>query len=270
MKIIRVFPRKTKLTPDDEGVRFAEPTIFDEADEVHVSTLFTWDMDRAQELAESWKHVAPVRFGGPGDPRNESGARAFVPGMYVKLGAVVTSRGCPNRCWFCSVWQRESGLFELPITEGFNVLDDNILACSESHIRNVFAMLKRQTHRAAFTGGLEAKRLREWHVNLLSDLRPDRMFFAYDTPDDLEPLYEASKLLKMSGFTRHHMRCYCLIGFPRDTIKEAWYRLRRTYRMGFDPQAMLWRDKSGDRNDLWRRFARKMARPAIYRRLMCA
>ena len=39
MKIIRVFPRKTNATPDDDLVRIGtEPGLFDEADEVHVNS----------------------------------------------------------------------------------------------------------------------------------------------------------------------------------------------------------------------------------------
>ena len=37
---------------------------------------------------------------------------------------------------------REGNLRELPITSGHIVLDDNLLACSEKHIRSVFDMLK--------------------------------------------------------------------------------------------------------------------------------
>lgn len=41
-KIIRVFPTKTNATPDDELVRIHEvPSLFDEADEVHISVAFT-------------------------------------------------------------------------------------------------------------------------------------------------------------------------------------------------------------------------------------
>ena len=58
----------------------------------------------------------PVHMGGPAF--NMPGGD-FVPGMYLKKGYVITSRGCPNRCWFCSVPRREGGrLRELPITEG--------------------------------------------------------------------------------------------------------------------------------------------------------
>jgi hypothetical protein len=96
MKIIRVFPRSTNATPDDADVRInAVPSLFDDADEVHISVTFTWDLARADYLARAWRPVAPVRIGGPA--YNERGGD-FVPGMYMRKGYVITSRGCPNRC----------------------------------------------------------------------------------------------------------------------------------------------------------------------------
>ena len=152
MKIIRVFPRKTRLTPDDENVRVAcEPGFFDEADEVHVSVLFKEDLPKAERLAKAWSKVAPVKIGGVAT--GDSGGN-FVPGMYVKKGGVITSRGCPNRCWFCIVWRNEGNVIrELPITDGWNVMDNNLLRCSENHVRKVFDMLHRQPERAVFSGG---------------------------------------------------------------------------------------------------------------------
>ena len=261
MKIARVFPRITKATPNDALSFFDAPGLFvPEVDEVHVSVAFTWDKERAEWLAYQWQHVAPVRIGGPA--YNQPGA-AFVPGQYVRPGYVVTSRGCPNKCWFCSVWKRETGLKELPICDGRNVLDDNLLACSERHIREVFVMLKRQRGPVEFTGGLEAKRLLPWHVELLCDLRPAQMFFALDTPDDEEPLRAASKLLLEAGFTRNQMRCYVLIGGPRDDFQQADLRLRLCLELGFFPMAMLWRDESGKTASEWRSFQRQWSRPAI-------
>lgn len=262
MKIARVFPTKTRLSPIDRLAYFDVPGMFDEADVVHVSTLFTWDKGRAEYLAEQWRHVAPVSFGGPA--YNQPGA-SFVPGMYVREGAVITSRGCPNKCWFCSVWKREPALKELPILEGYNVLDDNLLACSEPHIRSVLTMLKRQKNPVEFTGGLEAKRLLPWHVEMLSWLKPKQLFFAYDTPDDYEPLVSAIKLLLEAGFTResHSVRAYVLIGFPRDTLEQAEARLRQCLDIGIFPMAMLWRDENGKVDLNWRRFQRQWARPAI-------
>jgi hypothetical protein len=258
--IARVFPTKTNATPDDEHAYYGFPLWFaNNYSEVHISVLFDWDKRNADILAENWKQVAPVKLGGPayGDRGGD-----FIPGMYVKKGYVITSRGCPNKCWFCSVWKREGELRELPITEGWNVLDDNLLACSDDHIKNVFSMLEKQKRRPEFTGGIEAKRLKPWHVEALAKLKPKQMFFAYDTQDDYEPLVDASKLLKDGGFTRHNMRCYVLIGWGQDTIKQAEKRLMDTLSLGFFPMAMLYRNGNEPSKE-WKRFQREWVRPAI-------
>jgi hypothetical protein len=262
MKIIRVFPRRTKASPDDNLARFGPPDLFDEADAVHVSVAFTWDLSAAERLARAWSAVAPVTIGGPAT--GERGGD-FEPGLYLRRGYTITSRGCPNRCWFCSVWRREGEVRELPVRDGWNVLDDNLLACSPEHIRAVFAMLERQPERAQFTGGLEAARLEDWHVAALRELKPKQIFFAYDTPNDREPLHEAGKLLLAAGFTRasHTLRTYVLIGYPRDTFDTAETRLHDCMAAGFLPMAMLYRDETGQRDHGWARFQKQWARPAI-------
>lgn len=260
--IARVFPRRTRATPNDELAFFDVPGLFPpEVDEVHVSVAFTWDKPRAERLAYQWEKIATVFIGGPayGNPGGE-----FIPGRYVKPGYVITSRGCPNKCWFCSVWKREPELIELQINDGWNILDDNLLACSEHHIRSVFEMLKRQPHPVEFTGGLEAKIIQPWHIDLLLSIRLKQMFFAYDTEDDLEPLFEASHLLTESGLNRNRKaRCYVLIGYRGDTFEKATMRLKQTLFMGYTPMAMLWKPESGKSNYEWRKFQRLWARPAI-------
>ena len=266
MKVIRVFPRKTKATPNDEGVRVNQPPgFFDEADEIHISVTFTWDLPRAEWLAKQWRRVAPVKIGGPAT--GERGG-IFIPGMYLKPGYVITSRGCPNRCWFCSVWKREGAeIRELPIFEGGNLLDDNLLACSSSHIWNVFSMLAKQKEYVDFTGGLEAKRLTYEHCLALRGLKPKQLFFAYDTPDDLKPLQDASKLLLAAGFTTasHTLRCYVLCGYKGDSITAATKRMLETMSAGYTPMAMLYRRDDGWRNPdfIGGKFQRQWARPSI-------
>ena len=263
-RIIRVFPRRTNATPDDELVRVREtPSLFDEADEVHISVAFTWDIPYAEWLAAQWAPVAPVKMGGPAF--NEPGGD-FVPGMYMKRGYVITSRGCPNRCWFCAVPNREGGqLRELPVTDGWIVTDDNLLACTPGHIDEVFAMLARQPHRPQFVGGLEAALMTPQMAVRLRGLKPESMFFAYDTPNDLEPLQAAGKMLLDAGFKRsnHVLQCYVLIGYPGDTQEKALARLGEAWRAGFLPFAMLYRDKTGDFDKGWRRFQREWANRTI-------
>ncbi|KLU66336.1 hypothetical protein DEAC_c17350 [Desulfosporosinus acididurans] len=265
IKIARVFPRITKATPTDELVFYGCPPMFmPDIDEVHISVSFTYDMKQAEWLAKQWEMTGlPVKIGGPAF---DAPGGDFIPGMYIKQGYVITSRGCPNNCWFCRVPVREGGqMRELEIHEGNNVLDDNLLACSDNHIKAVFEMLKHQKlGRPMFTGGLEAKRLKDWHVKLLRDLKPKEIFFAYDTPDDYEPLLEAGKKLLAAGFTTtsQTLRPYVLIGYPADTFNKAEARLLETIRAGFVPMAMLYRDKEGKVSKEWEKFQRFWARPA--------
>ena len=268
MRMARVFPRRTNATPVDPLAFVGYPGLLPpEVDAVHVSCAFTWDLPLAEELAAAWKHVAPTTLGGPA-----TGARGdeFEPGMYLKPGYTITSRGCPNNCWFCYVPKREGPLRELSIKPGWNVLDDNLLACSDRHIRNVFEMLKGQKRngRIQFTGGLEAKRLKPWHVKALRELRPKQMFFAYDTPDDLEPLREAGRTLLDAGFTTtsHALRAYVLCGWPKDTFDDATRRMEETLAAGFMPMAMLYRGQDGRRSPNWMRWQRTWARPALIAR----
>jgi hypothetical protein len=210
--------------------------------------------------------VAPVKLGGPAydDPGGN-----FVPGLYVKKGYVMTSRGCPNHCWFCSVPKREGTIREIPITEGHNLLDSNILACSDDHIKAVFSMLadgkKKYKKPVEFTGGLEAARLQQWHVDALRELKPKQLFFAYDTPDDLEPLVEAGKMLHAAGFTvtSHCLRAYVLCGYKGDSHSKANKRMEEVIMAGFLPMAMLYRDKEGKRDPAWIKWARPWVRTAI-------
>lgn len=269
MRIARVFARRTNATPIDELAFYdvpGFPAMLPEIDKVHVSVTFSWDIPRAEMLAHEWESIANVSIGGPA--MGDRGGN-FTPGLYLKDGYVITSRGCPNQCWFCSVPKREGPLRELPITDGYNVLDDNLLACSEGHIRSVFSMLAQQKNRAQFTGGLEAARLDPWHVEEFCQLRIESMFFAYDTPDDYDPLLQAGKMLREAGLSIQadgevstHYRCYVLCGFKNDTLDKAEQRMINTYKAGFYPCAMLYRDHTGIRPLDWIPFARTYTRTA--------
>lgn len=268
MRLARVFPRRTKASPDDDLSYFGPPDLFAEADAVHVDVTFTADIPKAESLAEQWLRVAPVRIGGVayGDPGQE-----FVPGRYIKHGYTFTSRGCPRRCWFCSVWKRDPTPRLLPIQDGWNILDDNLLACPEDHVRRVFAMLARQTRRVEFTGGLEALALQDYQVGLLADLKPrPNCFFAYDPGDAFETLESAARRLLAAGFSTasHRLRCYVLIGYPKDTFALAEKRLTDILKIGFTPMAMLWQPETASAEKHrpkpeWKGFQRQWVRPAI-------
>ena len=261
MKILRVFSRKTSATPEDEDVRIdCLPTLFDQADKIHVSVTFSWDIPKAEFLAKQWERVAPVEIGGV---PFEKELKEFEPGMYLKQGYTITSRGCPNKCWFCNAWK--NGFKELEIKPGNIVNDDNLLACSDEHVKNVFNMLK--SKHSIQLMGLEAKRLKDWHIQEFTKLKINQLFFAYDTPDDYEPLVEASKKLLEAGFKRNKLRCYVLIGYHGDTFEKAKFRLKQVWDLGFLPFAMLYTlDGKFDKD--WRRFQKCFTRPALTKALL--
>lgn len=265
--IARVFPRKTNMSPTDHLSFFGEPTIDSMAmdiDEVHVSVTFTWDMERAEELYEAWQMLGvPVEVGGPAfDDRMGD----FTPGLYVKPGVVFTSRGCSKDCWFCSVPRCAHGVIrELPIYDGYNICDDNILGTSEAHFRAVISMLQRQKERPVFSGGLEPALLQPWQAELLKSINPKTMYTAYDTKDDHEAIRCMAKTLWNSGFSPrgHQVKCYCLCGYEGDSFEEAEKRMTQIMDVGFLPFAMLYRDESGNTHPEWKSFQREWANAYI-------
>lgn len=273
MKLARIFARKTRATPDDELAFYGPPPFEIEVDEVHVDVTFTADKLWGEKLAEQWKPVAPVKIGGVAYGDRGDG---FTPGRYIKQGYTFTSRGCPERCWYCSVWKRDPEIRLLPIQDGWNILDDNLLACPEDHFRRVIEMLSRQRRRVEFTGGLQASRLKDWHVDGFLRLKPRPVFFfAYDDPDKCkksppEAMRMAAKKMLEAGYTTssHRLRTFVFIGFPQDTFDKAESRLREMVAIGFTPYAMLWQPETPSAEKWrpapeWRKFQRSWARPAI-------
>jgi len=265
-KIIRIFPIKTSFSPKDVYCYFGEPTMFlPEHDEVHISTIFTWDKEKAKYLQQQWKAFTdkPVLLGGPAfdDPGAE-----FTPGLYLKDGCVITSRGCPNKCSFCFVPKRNKNLKELEIKEGNIVLDDNLLACSNSHLEKVFDMLSHQKS-IVFSQGLESGRITDKIVENLCRLKIKEIWLSYDPPHDKKALITAVGKLK-KYFNRNKLRCYVLIGYNDDDFEHARERMKFTYEIGCLPFAMLYMGDIDNKNIIdkkWREFQRFWTRPAIYK-----
>jgi hypothetical protein len=127
-------------------------------------------------------------------------------------------------------------------------------------------MLLRQKERPRFTGGFEALRFTEWHAEWVKRLNPKVMFFAYDTPDDHEPILEAAKILRKYEIlsSSNSVRCYVLIGWKGDTFEAAEARLQEAMKAGYMPMAMLYDlGKGMDDIQTWKRFQREWANPTI-------
>lgn len=264
MRIIRVFPRRTSLTPSDELAFVGNPPLFlPDADEVHVSVAYTWDKPEAERLLAGWGSYYPAKIGGPA---YSSPVDEFVPGRYLMPGVTFTSRGCNNSCSFCLVPEREGKLQTIAdFSDGYIIQDNNLLQCSKFHIHRVFDMLKRQKKRAIFSGGLEARRVDDEIADGLRSLRIEQLFLAADTTASLVPLEKAIKKLAMP---RDKVRVYVLIG--REPIDEALERLVTVWKVGGLPFAQLFQpaDKLIEYPREWKQLARTWSRPAATKAFM--
>lgn len=265
--MIRVFPRKTKWTPDDNMAFVGlPPLIRPDTAKVKISVTFTWDIPLAYRLLKEWKmYYKNVQIGGPAFG---SYAGEFEPGLFIKKGVTITSRGCNRMCKWCLVPEREGKIRELKIKDGWIIQDNNLFQCSSRHIEAVFDMLRFQKYPISFNGGLDSRLLTEHHVDLLNSIKLKEIWFSCDTDSNITYLETASQLL--SDVSINKKRCYVLIGFNGENLLKAENRLEKVYNLGFLPFAQLYKNsKPIDWNKEWKQLTRKWSRPAIYRSRHC-
>lgn len=266
MRIIRVFTRVTSYTPRDEMSFGAGQVPFElflpEADEVHVSVSFTWDIERAHQIAEAWRQYYPVvKIGGPAMNTSPDG---FTPGMYVKHGVTFTSRGCNHQCPWCLVRGCEGKLKEIKdFAPGHIVQDNNLLQTSQEHQRRVWEMLRAQKRQIYLKGGLESALLDDRVASELQSLNIGQLFLAADTDGALKPLERA--MSKLEGLGRRKKMVYVLLAHGNDTIDKATERLEKVWALGGLPFAQLYQpaDRWIKYPSAWKDLARRWSRPAI-------
>ena len=263
--VIRVFPRKTSYTPDDDMAFIGMPPLFiPEHKEIHVSCTFTWDKALCEELAYQWEARTnkPVKLGGPAFG---SGAEDFIQGMYIKRNVIFTTRGCNNNCPWCCVPSLEGKLKELPICQGNIIQDNNFLQASRAHKEKVFEMLRTQKG-VCFKGGLEADLIDDHFVNNITSLRISELWLACDTDARLPEFKKACHKLRKAGFSREKIKCYVL-SYGKDRDKDE-ARALAVYEAGAMPFVQLYRDFSDTKTEYskdWNAWARMWQRPAAAR-----
>lgn len=267
---IRVFPERNKWTPDDElafvGDLPLEPFRPGTPDTpVMVSVTFTWWRQRSEQIADSWRtHYKNVSVGGPAydDPGGE-----FTPGMFLKQGCTITTRGCPKKCGWCKVPFSEGAQRLLSIKPGWIVQDNNILSTPEAHFSKVFDMLRAQQKAIYFNGGLDKHFLKPWHVPFFDSITIGELWWAFDTAEDFRWLERVKELF--AHVPMRKMRCYTMIGYEGETLAEAEKRIERVFELGLMPFSQLYQPPTADRPTKiygadWKALNRKWCRPAAY------
>jgi hypothetical protein len=208
-------------------------------DTLYQSIPFTWLLSQAENQAR--EHKGAVIAGGPavslmGAPWAETPeAVPYDTLSFHNPLATFTTRGCPNRCEFCAVPKIEGDFDQLHTWKPAPIVcDNNLLAGTQGHFYAVIESLRPFPY-ADFNQGLEARRLKPFHVDLLRSLKAVKIRFAFDHWSQETAVHDAIELCQKAGL--NNLGCYCLIGW-NDDPQSARARLDLVRSWGIRPNAM--------------------------------
>jgi len=161
------------------------------------------------------------------------------------------TRGCPRGCGFCHVEKKEgkcsrkvADLSEFWKGQKKIVLcDPNILACPD-HM-DLLQQLADSKAKVEFNQGLDIRLITENNLELLRQIRLDKIHFAFDRWQDkdiIEP--RLRKFIKETGYSRGKGRVtvYILVNYDT-TIEQDLYRIQLCRELNISPYPMIYDKK---------------------------
>lgn len=161
------------------------------------------------------------------------------------------SRGCPRGCGFCHVKDKE-GMIARKVADlsefwkGQNnivICDPNILACRER--LDLLNQLKESGAKININQGLDFRLIDEEILDILKDIRLEKIHFALDRYEDKELFFEKGKLIKeRCGYDRHKGGClvYILVNY-NTTLKQDLERIEVCRKLNWNPYPMIYNQK---------------------------
>lgn len=231
-------------------------------DKAYFSAIFTWDLPRLCRDANLLKRRdIELEIGGPAAtaiPQYIVAQTGITPYIGLDLRfehtlgdyqATFTSRGCPRACNFCLVSKLEGRKiieyddFTIPVGRNPFVCDNNILATSWDHQKLVVDKVK-HVRNLDFNSGFDDRIFikdpeKYWRLYSQTDLEAWR--FAYDSPEQREPIKVCADFLHDKGVDYRRIIVFCLIGFPGQTFEECQERLQYLVDIGTSPYPQRYR-----------------------------
>lgn len=231
-------------------------------DKAYFSVIFTWDLPRlCHDVNLVKSRGIEVEIGGPAATAlpqyviEQTGLTPYIglderfehtPGEYQ---ATFTSRGCPRACPFCLVSKLEGRKiieydeFTIPIGQNPFVSDNNILLTSWGHQHLVVDKLK-HVRKLDINSGFDDRRFiqnPDRYYGLYSQTKLEAWRFAYDSPEQREPVKACADFLHDKGVDYRRIIVFCLIGFPGQTFEECQEKLQYLIDIGTSPYPQRYR-----------------------------
>lgn len=223
--------------------------LFLSLDKIYASCIFDWNYKTARAIAD-----CGVEVGGSGWDMSIK-LPYYIEHIYPdyslygddKTAVGFMTRGCPRRCPFCIVKNKE-GVLSVKVanlSEFWNgqkiikLLDPNLLACPE-HLDLLRQLIDSKAW-VDFTQGVDARLLNDKNLELILKVKTKMIHFAWDNPRD-KTVPEA--LLKYKAAKGGNIDCrknavYVLTNywsnFEQDLERVYWLREN-----GFDPYIMIY------------------------------
>ena len=181
------------------------------------------------------------------------------------------TRGCPNNCPSCIVWQKEGRESKkvADLTEFWNgqkhikLLDANLLACRE-HL-DLLKQLVDSGASVDFTQGLDARFINENNLKLLQQIKIKTVHFAFDFMRFEKHIVSGLKLAKeYLQLDDRKSVVYMLTNYDT-TIKEDIYRLKRIQELGYMPDVRIYRKAALPKRHILRDLQRWCNNRMLYR-----
>jgi len=156
---------------------------------------------------------------------------------------VFTTRGCPNRCPYCTVWRIEPDAWtnstwqsHIMDKEKVVIFDNNLSAQSSSHIKKVCHYLTENDKLTTFDNGFDCKYITDELAAMLAKIRfaPHGLRLAFDRIEDDGVFQKAIIKLKNAGIDESALMAYVLFNF-QDKPQEAEYRMQECIKLGVRP-----------------------------------
>ena len=164
------------------------------------------------------------------------------------------TRGCPRGCGFCHVGNKEGkcSYKVADLTEFWNgqknivLCDPNILACKD-HIE-LLQQLVDSGARVEFNQGLDIRLINDRNLELLKQIKLDRIHFAFDRWQDkdiIEP--KLRQFVAKTGYNRSKGRVtvYILTNFDT-TLEQDIYRIQLCRELNISPYPMIYDKEHAD------------------------